>query len=57
MHGLSTTESSLLFAKGDLAGAMKDAEKACSLGYQDGCKAYETYKHSFQRRRVGSIGP
>ena len=38
--------SSLLFAKGDLAGAMKDAEKACSLGYQDGCKAYETYKHS-----------
>ena len=38
--------SSLLFAKGDLAGAMKDAEKACSLGYQDGCKAYETYKNS-----------
>ena len=26
--------------------AIKDAEKACSLGYQDGCKAYETYKNS-----------
>lgn len=38
--------SSLLFAKGDLAGAMRDAEKACSLGFQDGCKAYETYKNS-----------
>jgi tetratricopeptide (TPR) repeat protein len=38
--------SRLFFSKGDLASAMKDAEKACSLGYQDGCKAYETYKHS-----------
>jgi tetratricopeptide (TPR) repeat protein len=38
--------SSLLFAKGDAAGAMRDAEKACSLGLQDGCKAYETYRNS-----------
>jgi len=38
--------SRLFFSKGDLAGAMRDAEKACSLGYQDGCKAYETYKNS-----------
>jgi len=38
--------SRLFFSKGDVAGAMKDAEKACSLGYQDGCKAYETYKNS-----------
>jgi tetratricopeptide (TPR) repeat protein len=36
--------SRLFFSKGDLANAVKDAEKACSLGYQDGCKAYETYK-------------
>jgi len=38
--------SRLLHSKGDLAGAMRDAEKACNLGYQDGCKAYETYKNS-----------
>jgi tetratricopeptide (TPR) repeat protein len=38
--------SRLFFSKGDLAGAMRDAEKACSLGYQDGCKAYESYKKS-----------
>lgn len=38
--------SGLFFSKGDVAGAMRDAEKACSLGYQDGCKAYETYKNS-----------
>jgi len=38
--------SRLFYSKGDLAGAMRDAEKACSLGYQDGCKAYETYKNS-----------
>jgi tetratricopeptide (TPR) repeat protein len=38
--------SRLFFRKGDVANAMKDAEKACSLGYQDGCKAYETYKNS-----------
>jgi tetratricopeptide (TPR) repeat protein len=37
--------SRLFFSKGEVANAMKDAEKACSLGYQDGCKAYETYKH------------
>jgi tetratricopeptide (TPR) repeat protein len=38
--------SRLSFSKGDAANAMKDAEKACSLGYQDGCKAYEAYKNS-----------
>jgi tetratricopeptide (TPR) repeat protein len=38
--------SRLYFSKGDVAGAMKDAEKACNLGYQDGCNAYETYKNS-----------
>lgn len=38
--------SRLFFSKGDVASAMRDAEKACSLGYQDGCKAYETYKNS-----------
>jgi tetratricopeptide (TPR) repeat protein len=40
------SRSRLFFSKGDVANAMKDAEKACSLGYQDGCKAYETYKNS-----------
>jgi tetratricopeptide (TPR) repeat protein len=40
------TRSRLFFSKGDVENAMKDAEKACSLGYQDGCKAYETYKNS-----------
>ncbi|MBP1737974.1 MAG: hypothetical protein H6Q48_267 [Deltaproteobacteria bacterium] len=38
--------SRMFFSKGDVAGAMRDAEKACSLGYQDGCKAYEAYKNS-----------
>lgn len=38
--------SRLYFSKGDLAGAMRDAEKACSLGFQDGCNAYESYKNS-----------
>ncbi len=38
--------SRLFFGKGDVASAMRDAEKACSLGYQDGCKAYETYRES-----------
>jgi tetratricopeptide (TPR) repeat protein len=38
--------SRMFFSKGDVASAMRDAEKACSLGYQDGCKAYETYKVS-----------
>jgi tetratricopeptide (TPR) repeat protein len=38
--------SRLFFSKGDLASAMRDAEKACSLGYQDGCNAYETYRNS-----------
>jgi tetratricopeptide (TPR) repeat protein len=38
--------SRLLFSKGDVASAMRDAEKACGLGYEDGCKAYETYKNS-----------
>lgn len=38
--------SRLFFSKGDLASAMKDAEKACGLGYPDGCKAYETYRNS-----------
>ncbi len=37
--------SKLFFSKGDVASAMRDAEKACSFGYQDGCKAYETYKN------------
>lgn len=36
----------LYFSKGDVAGAMRDAEKACSLGFQEGCTAYETYKNS-----------
>jgi tetratricopeptide (TPR) repeat protein len=36
--------SRLFFLKGDVASAMRDAEKACSLGDQDGCKAYETYR-------------
>jgi tetratricopeptide (TPR) repeat protein len=36
--------SRLFFSKGDVASALRDAEKACSLGYQDGCRAYETYK-------------
>jgi tetratricopeptide (TPR) repeat protein len=40
------SRSKLFFSKGDVASAMKDAEKACSLGYQDGCNAYEIYKHS-----------
>jgi tetratricopeptide (TPR) repeat protein len=38
--------SRMFFSKGDAASALRDAEKACSLGYQDGCKAYETYKDS-----------
>ncbi len=38
--------SRMYFSKGDVAGAMRDAEKACSLGYQDGCNAYEIYKNS-----------
>jgi tetratricopeptide (TPR) repeat protein len=38
--------SRLFFSKGDVASAMRDAEKACGLGYQDACKAYETYKKS-----------
>jgi len=38
--------SILFFRKGDVASAMRDAEKACSLGFQEGCKAYETYKSS-----------
>jgi len=38
--------SRLFYSKGDLASAMRDAEKACSLGYQEGCKAYQTYKNS-----------
>jgi tetratricopeptide (TPR) repeat protein len=38
--------SRLFFDKGDVSTAIKDAEKACGLGYQDGCKAYETYKNS-----------
>jgi tetratricopeptide (TPR) repeat protein len=38
--------SRLFFSKGDVASAMRDAEKACSLGYQDACKAYETYRNS-----------
>ena len=38
--------SRLYFSKGDVAAAMRDAEKACGLGYQDGCSAYETYKNS-----------
>jgi tetratricopeptide (TPR) repeat protein len=38
--------SRLFFSKGDVPNAMRDAEKACSLGYQDGCNAYETYKNS-----------
>ena len=38
--------SRLFFNKGDVARAMRDAEKACSLGNQDGCKAYETYGDS-----------
>jgi len=40
--------SRMFFSKGDVASAMRDAEKACSLGYQDACKAYETYKKSSQ---------
>jgi tetratricopeptide (TPR) repeat protein len=38
--------SRLFFSKGDVPSAMRDAEKACSLGYQDGCNAYEIYKNS-----------
>jgi len=38
--------SRLFFSKGDVASAMRDAEKACSLGSQEGCNAYETYKNS-----------
>lgn len=36
--------SRMFFSKGDVASALRDAEKGCSLGYQDACKAYETYK-------------
>jgi len=32
------------FKKGDRDRALKDAEKACGLGFQEGCKAYENYK-------------
>jgi tetratricopeptide (TPR) repeat protein len=37
--------SVLFFSKGDVASAMRDAEKACSLGYQEGCKAHETFEN------------
>jgi tetratricopeptide (TPR) repeat protein len=46
--------SRLFFGKGDVANAMKDAEKACGLGYQDGCKAYESYKNSPKQGGQGS---
>ena len=38
--------SRLFFSKGEVASALEDAKKACSLGYEDGCKAYESYKNS-----------
>jgi len=41
--------SRLFFGKGDVPSAMRDAEKACSLGYQDGCNAYEIYKNSSKK--------
>lgn len=37
--------SRLFFDKGEVASALKDAEEACRLGYQEGCKAYEAYKN------------
>jgi tetratricopeptide (TPR) repeat protein len=38
--------SRLFFSKGDVPSAMRDAEKSCSLGYQDGCNDFEIYKNS-----------
>ena len=32
------------FKNGNLEKALNDAKKACELGYNEGCKAYETYK-------------
>jgi tetratricopeptide (TPR) repeat protein len=37
--------SKMFFSKGDVASAVRDADKACSLGYQDGCSASEIYRN------------
>jgi len=34
----------IFFKTGDRENALKDAEKSCSLGFQEGCKAYESFK-------------
>ena len=34
----------MLFKKGDGDSALRDAEKACNLGFEEGCKAYEKFK-------------
>jgi tetratricopeptide (TPR) repeat protein len=34
----------MLYKTGDRENALRDAEISCSLGFQDGCKAYETFK-------------
>jgi len=33
-----------LFKQGDKEGALRDAKKACDLGFEEGCKAYERLK-------------
>lgn len=33
----------MLFKTGQKEKAIRDAEKSCSLGFQEGCKAYETF--------------
>lgn len=32
------------FRKGDLKSALSDADKSCSLGYEEGCRIYERFK-------------
>ena len=34
----------MLYRKGDRDHALKDAEKACKLGFEEGCKAYDSYR-------------
>ena len=34
----------MLFKTGDRGKALEDAEKSCSLGFQEGCNAYEIFK-------------
>ena len=38
----------MLLKKGDLENARKDFERACKLGYQEGCKAYEESRDTTQ---------